>query len=393
MRAVALGLLSAVAFLAPLTALWAQDEAPKEKPRFFFEGGKPPTPPAEAPPAAAVPMPAAAAALGLGFEDEADLAAWQALDAEAIIDLDTEEGAAHTGQGCLRMTYVAREGAFEQLTAQPLTVEEAGALSFAIKADLPTNLSFGVVERGGAYYQQFAAIPANEWTLVSVPLPSLVLAQDTPDLLPGLQPDQIIEIRLADLANLPGSLGDALGRKTGVQRLCLDDVGLAAQTEAPVAGAADPRLFVDGFDKETIHALAIGDALLQRVRDGEGHALRVLAEDRTGRWKGFVAAVGQLDLRPAEALSLRLKASEALVLNVTLEEWDSSKYSQRVALEAGDEWTEKTIPLDALVLETDSDDENGQPDREQLRVVVVVAEVTRAARFPVSFDVDDLQFR
>jgi hypothetical protein len=355
-------------------------EAQLGRPRFFFEGGE---------------APAGGDAVGplFGFEQDGDLAAWTGLDAQAVIDRCMDAGAAYEGEGCLRVTYQPRDAAFEQFSAQPLTVATAAGLSFAIRTDLPTNLSFGVVERGGAFYQQFAAIPADEWTVVSLPLSALVLAQDSQDLTPGLQPDSIVEIRMADLANLPGALGDALGRKVGVHQLFLDNVTFSAEAPVSAAGAGDPRLFVDGFEADTVHALAIGEALLSRVPDGEGHALQVLAEERGARWKGFVVAIGQLDLRPAQALSLRLRAADELILNVTLEERDGSKYSQRLGLEAGEAWIGREIPVDALVLETDSDDENGRLDRDQLRVLVINADMARAARFPASFQVDDLQFR
>ncbi|MBM3497655.1 MAG: hypothetical protein FJX74_03185 [Armatimonadetes bacterium] len=371
------GLLLPALVIAACSAV-AQDAEEGGKPRFFFEGGKAPAAPE-------------GDGVGFSFEADADLAAWQALDAEALIERDTAPGAAFAGEGCLRMTCVAREGAFQQLTARPPTVTEAATLAFGIRTDLPTNLSFGVVEGGGAFYQQFAAIPGGQWTWVSVPLASLVLSQDTQDASGRLEPEQIAEIRLADLANLPGPLGDALGRKTGVQRLCLDEVVLSSATEGTVAGAGDPRLFVEGFEGESVMALAIGGAALERVAEGDGHALRVVADGRASRWQGCVLAVGQLDLRAASGLSLRLGASEGLVVNVTLEERDGSKYSQRIGV-AADAPSEKTIPLDAMILETDSADENGRLDRDQARVLVIVADMARAVRLPAWFSLDDVRF-
>jgi hypothetical protein len=103
-------------------------------------------------------------------------------------------------------------------------------------------------------------------------------------------------------------------------------------------------------------------------------------------------AVGHLDLEAAETLSLRLKASEPLVLSVQLEEWDNSKYSQRVGIDPADGWVQKTLPLDSLLLETDSDDENGRLDRAQMRVLVVTADMSRVQQFPVTFSVDDVRF-
>jgi hypothetical protein len=366
----------------------AQEGGEKEKPRFFFEQQQQPgRPPADG--AAQAEAPAALANPHFDFETPQQAGVWSALDPQAQLEVATDDGAAHAGRGCLQLTYMARETAFEQFSAQPLNVEAATTLSFWIRADLPTNLSFGVVERGGAFYQQFAWLHAGEWTHLSLPLASLVLSQDTQDQSGKLEPERIAEIRLADLANLPGTLGDALGRKAGVHRLWLDDVALPNE---PAPAIGEQGLTADDFERDAIHALAIGGALLARVPDGEGHALGVLCEERTQRWVGFVMAVGQLDLRAAQSLSLRLKTSRPVVLSLQLEEWDNSKYSQRVGIDPADGWVQKTLPLDSLLLETDSDDENGRLDRAQMRVLVVTADMSRVQQFPVTFSVDDVRF-
>jgi hypothetical protein len=377
---------SALALMCAAAAV-AQEGGEKEQPRFFFEKGQPAKPPGDAAAQAAVPL--AAETPAFDFETPQQAAVWSAVDPEAQIELATDEGFAHAGRGCLQLTYMARETAFEQFSAQPLSVEAATTLSFWIRADLPTNLSFGVVERGGAFYQQFVWLHAGEWTHINLPLASLLLSQDTQDQSGKLEPERIAEIRLADLANLPGTLGDALGRKAGVHRLWLDDVALPNE---PAPAIGEQGLTADDFERDAIHALAIGGALLARVPDGEGHALGVLCEERTQRWVGFVMAVGQLDLRAAQSLSLRLKTSRPVVLSLQLEEWDNSKYSQRVGIDPADGWVQKTLPLDSLLLETDSDDENGRLDRAQMRVLVVTADMSRVQQFPVTFSVDDVRF-
>lgn len=373
----------------------AQDDEKPETPQFFFEKDKAPAPAPQMPgppeeDAVRIQEPALPAKAEFSFEVEDDLAFWSALDVDALLTLATEEGTAHAGRGCLQFTYTAREGVFEQIAARPLSAGNARNLSFWIKTDSPTNLTFGVVEEGGAFYQQFAAVPADHWTLVSLPLSHLVRAQDSIDASGRLEPEHIVEFRIADLANLPGALGDALGRKAGLHRLWLDDVAISA--EGPIAAVAPEGLLVDDFERETIYALAIGDAVLERAAVGEGHALNVLCQNIGQRWVGLVTAVGHLDLRETQALHLRLTTSQPLVLNVTLEEWDNSKYTQRVALPTPDEWTEKTLPLDSFVLETDSADENGALDRDQIRVLIIVADLTRAARLPLTFSVDDVRF-
>jgi len=399
---VLLALCLGTVLLAAANGSWAQgDQGQKrEPPRFFFEKGgglaKPadqPPPAKEAPPATREGEPTAPAKPAFDFETAESLAVWHPLDAEALVDLATEENVAHAGKGCLRFTYSPREGVFEQLSARPLQVGDAQALAFWIMTDSPTNLSFGVVEKGGAFYQQFAYVPPEEWTPICVPLNSLLLSQDTTDASGKLEPTEITEIRLADLTNLPGGLGDALGRKTGVQQMLLDDVAIGDQPAPPVGTTSVAPLLADGFERTALHALAIGGAVLRRTEGPAGHALEVLCQEAGSRWKGFVMAVGQLDLTDAKELSLRLKASQPLLLNVTLEEWDNSKYCQRIGIDPADGWTEKLLPLDRLLLDTTSTDENGALDREQIRVLVIVADMTRADQFPLTFGVDEVQFR
>ncbi len=407
------GLGIAAVLVGAMTVALAQDEGEKEKPKpppFFFEkkgglakpeappgeGEKPAEPEAEQPGAEERPRPPGvrpAALPAFDFEAEQALAHWSATDEEAILDVATAEGVAHGGNGCLRLTYMPREGAFQQLSAAPLQVMGGKTLSFWVKTDLPTPLSFGVVEDAGGFHQQFCATPAGEWTHVNVPLSSLILSQDTDDDTGRLEATRIREIRIQDLSNLPGVLGDALGRKAGVQQLFVDDVAITDE-EAPQPGTAAPEaLLADGFERGAVHALAIGGALLSTGEGVEGNGLVIECAERAQRWMGLVTGVGHLDLSDKETLSVHLKASQPVLVSIVLEERDGSKYAQRLRLDADAGWVEKQLRIDQLLLETDSEDENRLLDRDQVRVLIIVADTTPVAEFPLTIGVDEIAFK
>ena len=397
------------ALMAAATLVIGQEEGDGKKPkppRFFFEKGGGLKRPVDEPkegeeaeePEEAVPEEPAEPArppvpAAFDFEDEGLLAYWSATDGEAILDVTTDEGAAHAGEGCLRLTYVPREGAFQQVMVRPLTDVEGKTLSLWLKTDLATPVSFGVVEQGGAFYQQFCETPPDEWTHVVTPLDSLLLSQDTRDANLRLDAADVVEIRLADLSNLPGELGDALGRKAGVQQLLLDDVAITDE-EAPAVGTADEGvLLVDGFERDTIHALAIGGAVLGKGEGAAGDGLEIVCPARTQRWMGVGMAAGHLDLADAEAMAAQFRASAPVMVSFVAEEWDGSKYSQRLKLDPDALWVETELPLDELLLEMDSDDENGELDRDQIRVILIVGDMATVQDFPITIGVDEVMFR
>ncbi len=399
-------------FLGLVATAIAQEKPEEEKPKpppFFFEkkGGlakpeeqapmeeQPAAPeeerPAEEEPAERLARPPVPAAFD--FEAEEALAYWTATDGEAILDITTAEGAAHGGDGCLRLTYMPREGAFQQLSVAPLEVAEGATLSFWIRTDLPTPLSLGVVEQGGAFYQQFCATPADEWTHVSLPLTSLILSQDTRDVSGRLEVERISEVRLQDLSNLPGALGDAFGRKAGVQQLFIDDLAITTD-EAPAPGVvvAD-GLLAEGFERDAMYALAIGGAVLNKGEGVEGDGLVIECPERGQRWMGLVAGIGHLDLMDKETLSVQFKAGQPVLISVVLEERDGSKYAQRMRLDPEAGWVAKTLDIGELLLETDSEDENVALDRDQIRVMIIVADTTPVAEFPLSIGVDEIALK
>ena len=389
------------AFLTALVWVWpiaAQQEGDKPKPPVFFfqhPGGalaQPENRPAqrEQRPEAALPPTAAA----FDFEAESQVGYWRPTDAEAAVQLATEAGAAHGGKGCLRVTYNAREGVFEQVAARPLQVVGGKTLTFWVRTSQPTQLSLGVVEQGGGFYQQFCVTPADAWAKVDVPLASLILSQDTNDPDGRLDVADIVETRVADLANLPGGLADALGRKAGEQQLLLDDVAIT-DDDPDWPGAAPPQgVLADGFERDTIYALAIGGAELRRGEGSQGAGLAINCRRPGPRWMGIVMGVGYLPLTDRNEVSCQLTASRPVTVSLVLEERDGSKYSRRLKIDPADGWSEHTVPFDQLLLETDSQDENGVLDRDQIRVLILVADTAGLLNVdPLTVGLDEVIFR
>jgi hypothetical protein len=51
---------------------------------------------------------------------------------------------------------------------------------------------------------------------------------------------------------------------------------------------------------------------------------------------------------------------------------------------------EKTLDIGELLLETDSEDENVALDLDQVRVMIIVADTTPVAEFPLTIGVDEI---
>ncbi len=402
-RCVLLMLCLLVALIATMTVVAAQDDDADDgdKPKFFFEKGgdlKPTEAPKTAPdqPAATVtevaPIPEVPAPSSFDFEAADQLVHWSATDNEAILDILDDEDIAHAGDGCLRLTFMGRANSFQQLQVRPLTDVDGDTLRLSVQTTAPTNISFGVVERGGAFYQQFLATPSDEWAEVAIPLSSLVLSQDTvaSDANLRLDVDQITEIRVQDLSNLGGDLGDVLGRKVGAQQIFLDDVEIMTLAQPPIAG--DP-LLVDDFEGNAIHVLACGGPRLELAEGAEGDGLSIICDARKLRWMGVVLACGFLDLAEAESIALKASATASVTISVECEEWDGSMYGTRVKLDPDAEWADVEVPLDEMILAADSDDENPRLDLEEIRVVVVVADTAGVDEFPLTIGLDDVTFK
>jgi len=315
-----------------------------------------------------------------GFEDAAALNRWTSADPEATVRLTNAPGAVHGGQAALEFIYTPRETVFPMVTGQGIGLPGAQGLSFALMAAERTPLLYGVLEADGSMYSSFLDVPPGVWGEIRVSLGDLQLADESEDENAALDPDQVDRVFFADLSNLQGEMGRALGWKTGPQALLIDDVALSPDAvpsrwqAAPDGGSLRLALAPGRID-----ALAIGGAQLEVVPVDGRPALQLTYRIGGWRWSGFVTGLGPLRLGGAVGVSFRARASADARVNVLLEERDRSRYASGADLVAGQGWQDVQLPLTAFTLDEFSADENGQLDPDQLRVMVIITDTFTAA--------------
>ncbi len=193
-----------------------------------------------------------------------------------------------------------------------------------------------------------------------------------------LDVDQITEIGIQDLANLGGELERALGWKVGEQKMWLDDVMIDDRRIDGRVAAEGDQIILDGFDTESMWALPIRAATLEKAAGAPGAigggALRVGYRLGGGRYVGFVMGIDTADLTGMNAVSLHIRSETAARVVVVLEERDGSKYETAIRPTGDNEWQEVDLPLDLMMLTDDTLDENNQLDLDQLRVLIVVVD-------------------
>ena len=206
----------------------------------------------------------------VGFESDELDDRWSATDAEAVLALTQEKAHVANGRGALEFAYSARQGAFEQITFTGLGAEAANALALKVKATSPTSISLGVEEQNGAMYQALLWMGPGEWVEVNAWLDELILAENSADENGTLDADQVRGFFLADLVNLPGEAGRALGLKSSDERLWLDDLELVRQGKTKRRSRVERLgdrwlLVVDGFEDDVLWGLPIREAGLKFV--------------------------------------------------------------------------------------------------------------------------------
>ncbi len=381
--------LSLALLCLPMTAL-AQEAGQAEQPA---------EPPAEevAPAEAVPPVPK------VDFEAEELDSRWSALDAEAKLAVTREPANVATGRGALEFAYSPRQGVFEQIAFSGLGVEEANALRLKVKTSSPTSVSLGIEEQDGAVYQGLLWIGADSWVAVDAYLDELILAENSADGNNRLDPDQVRAFFLADLANLPGEAGRALGLKEGEQRLWLDDVELAQVAKARRRSRVDKLgdewlLVVDGFEDDVPWVLPIREAGLAFVNGApKAQGKRALEMTYTldkGRWVGFVCAPpGRFDLSAGTDCHMWVRASLSARMVLVLEERDGSKYERAFKPEPDDKWQAVRLPVNEFLMDDDAADENAQLDVGQVHRLILLVDTFDADVTPMgsgSIAVDDI---
>jgi len=114
------------------------------------------------------------------------------------------------------------------------------------------------------------------------------------------------------------------------------------------------------------------------------------------RWVGLVHAVGYLDLAGASEFCFTLNAAQRARLVAVLEERDGAKYETNLELDPAQGWHVAALPLADFTLDPKTEDENGQLDLDQIRVVILVIDTFNAsvdAEGQGSYTVSKLYFR
>lgn len=357
---------------------------------------EPEQPPADAPPAAAEGQPAQdlpaaeepaeqvePTPANFDFEAEELGPYWFTLAQDGNMKVTREAENVRDGTGALEFTYMPTEGALALAGATPVKPEgQPRSLRFSVKTQELSSLLYGVNEPDGSSYQGYCYTPGGQWHDALIDLDELILSEDTTDENDKLDTDQINQIIIADLCNLPGEVGRALGVKRGVQRMWLDNLALAEQPAPKRSSrAADGAIIVDDFDGDLVVCLPIGAPQLELVPGSQAgdQALKIGYRLGGHRWVGLVRAVGYLELAEASKFCFTLNAGQPARLVAVLEERDGSKYETYLELDPAQGWHEVVVPIAQFVLDPNTEDENAQVDVKQLRVVIFVADTFNAS--------------
>lgn len=318
------------------------------------------------------------------FESEALLPSWVAADGAATLSITHDPANIATGAGALEFAYNARPGVFQQISTGSFAAATGNCLSLRLKASSPTSISLGVAERGGAQYQGLLWIGPDKWVTIRTPLSDLFLAQDSVDDDGRLDVDQISGFFLADLSNLPGEMGQALGRKDGEQRVWLDDLALTDEPRPQPRGHVEKTgeewfLVLDDFEAGVLWGLPVRRAGLKIVEGAPKtvgqSALEISYTLGVGRWVGYVLPPPRrFDLSTAHEFRMAAKTDLNARLVIVLEERDGSKYDTAAKVPPDGKWHPVAIPLDAFAPSDPAADENGQLDAAQIHRVIILVD-------------------
>ena len=343
------------------------------------------------------PTPAILTAPAFDFESDSALAAWWANDGQAKLALTHDKANVAHGLGALEITYTPREGAYCLFGARNLAPTPARSLRCRLKTDLPTPLVIAVQEQDKSSYHAFVCTPANQWTEVALDLSELGLTEDTQDENNKLDPEQIVSLTIADLSNLPGEVGRALGHKLGEQHLWLDDVALSPDPAPLRSTVRGKTRCVDGFEHPSIAVLPIGPVKLgfqpgapaPRSRG----SLRIAYRLGGHRWAGIVSLCGHVNLAGCTHFSCFLRSSHEGAGFAVLEERDGSKYQHALTLDGSGKWEQLRLPLSEFALDPQTKDENNRLDLDQLRIIALIVDTFNATvgeDGEATLDLDDL---
>jgi hypothetical protein len=223
------------------------------------------------------------------------------------------------GRKILAFTYTAARTALAGLTVSRLALPaETTGLIIELRPRADTSLLLELAGQDGARHQAFFFLPGGRWQTVAVPLAEFSPAEQTR--CPATPaPGAVTEMRLVDVANLPGEVGLALGLKDGPQELDLASLSFA---RGPIAGRSrveGDEAVVDTLEAEPLALLPIGGPRVALVPAGPGSEIEVGYRFGEYRWAGLLVGVGHLPADGMQALVLRARAEPALKLHIVLE--------------------------------------------------------------------------
>ena len=331
------------------------------------------------------------------FEDEEALGYWFALDGEAQLGLTRDKDDVAHGQAALEIVYTPRAGVFCLFGAKNLQPLDFQSFRCAIKTDLQTPTVFSVEEQDGSKYHAFACTPQDQWKEIAFDVSEFMLADDSTDENDQLDTEQVVSLTVADLSNLEGESGRALGHKFGEQHLYLDDVELSAEPGRKRSAVRDGARRVEGFELPLICGLPLGSVKLM-LQPGapptKGRSsLRITYRLGGHRWAGIVTGIGHVDLAGVTHFSCHVQSSHEGQAVAVLEERDGSKYEHALALNGRGEWQQVSFPLTEFERDPKTEDENNQLDSAQIRVLIVVIDTFNATvgdDGEATLDLDDL---
>lgn len=326
---------------------------------------------------------AADADLNKTFDFETEPTGWLSFDPEAKLTLDDKEWQA--GASSLRYDYTPRKDAFCALALADLRIAGAKSLSFWLKTSRPTAIILSLAEADESRYQALVYSNKNAWTKVALDVESLDLSDDTQDENARLDADQVRTFALADLALLEAQAGKVDGEP---RSLWIDD--LIFSTTAVRQPPVGPDQVLDDFEqslvnwipveietgggKERINFSLEDSVALIREEDkaaqGRG-TLRYTYRVGHGRVDALTGAAKRITMARPRALRFRLKADHSAFFGVMLSERDKSEYSVGFYHNKGT-WQPVALSFDDFKLSSDSTDENGRLDLDQVSTIVLL---------------------
>lgn len=296
------------------------------------------------------------------------------------------------GQPALVMSYVASRSAVAGLSARVKLPPDANRFTAELRAACDTSLAIELWAGGRTRYQTFVTLPAGRWQSIDMPLGEFWPSEYS-DAEGAVDPARVTELRLVDLANLPGEVGLALGLKDGPQELAIRRLEFYSGEGRRRSRVEDNIAVVDNFDAGPVAALPIGGVRLEWTPAHTGQELQIAYTFGGHRWAGIVMGVGHLPVHRLTGVTFRAHASPAVRLHVVLEEREGAKFLATALLSSG-EARPVELSLDRFRPGTPN---FARPlNTRRLRVIILVADTFSTNLQPGDegkFWVDDLAFQ